>query len=224
MATLQIIAYDQQTLTLFLSGLAGATGTPVVDGYGLSESETQAGLYSCTVSGLAGEFYAFAKNEDDDLAFVGYFTLANDSGTYRSYDYQVYADAATIEALTTAVNAVKLKTDTIGIGGTQQTGRPGGATIVTYVGEVYTITLPTDDFTSNTLSIVWETRGGNGTDVAEVVDDNCVKTSTTTAFAIPSAVAATAQRLSYAIRDTANGDKVLAFGEWRVETAPQSDT
>lgn len=221
MATLQLIAYEGQTLTLYLDGLAGSSGTPDVGGYEVTEVD--GGLYEASVSGLTGEFYAWARNDEEELAFAGYYVLADDAGVYRYFDYQVNSAQTSIDEFQSVLEAIKRKTDTIRVGGSAQTAQTAGTDIISYVGETQSVTIATEDYQSKTLIIVWEPFAGV-TDVATVVDANITKTDSTIAFALPAAVGESARTLKYSIRDTANGDEVLALGRWRVLEAATVDS
>lgn len=222
MATVQILAYEGQTLTIYFSPRSGASGSPSGSGYLMDEHPVHGGLYEANVTGLLGEFYIYARNAEGELAFAGYVDIATEAGTYRHYDYQVYADAQTIQDLTDAVNAVKAKTDLIGVSGASNIARSEASNITTFVGETHSITLPTDDFSSNNLVVAWETTDKTE-DVAKVLNADISKTTTSIEFSIPAEVTATARNLLYSIRDEVNGNRVLAHGFWRVLNTANPD-
>ena len=118
------------------------------------------------------------------------------------------------------LSAIKTKTDLITAGGfTVQ--RLSGRTINLFVFETYDYTLSTEDYTLKTINIAFEY---NDTDVAAIADGDITKTSNSITFAIPAAVTSSAPRkLQYSIRDTANGNEVLVYGEVHVRSAAKDD-
>ena len=128
---------------------------------------------------------------------------------------------ATPEVIYTTREAeIKAKTDLITAGGfTVQ--RLSGRTINLFVFETYDYTLSTEDYTAKTINIAFEY---NDTDVAAIADGDITKTSNSITFAIPAAVTSSAPRkLQYSIRDTANGNEVLVYGEVHVRSAAKDD-
>ena len=74
--------YDT-ALTAKLTSVGG-TGTPNAAGYACTNTN---GLQSLSITeALVGEFYCFAYDINDDIAYQGYVVLADDTGTYRVDD------------------------------------------------------------------------------------------------------------------------------------------
>ena len=121
---------------------------------------------------------------------------------------------------TTREAEIKAKTDLIASGAIALS-RLAGTRLEFFVGETHTFTLTTDDYTSKTLALIFETTAG--VDVATVADGSLTTTSSSVAFAIPAAVTASVTRMRWALRDTAGGDEVLRFGTVVVSAAAESD-
>lgn len=79
--------YEGENLKSYLVGQVGSAGTPNISGYTTTDV-LDPGLYLFTVpENLVGEFSVKALDSSSGVVFRGYVTLANDTNTYRCYDY-----------------------------------------------------------------------------------------------------------------------------------------
>jgi hypothetical protein len=113
----QFVAYENQSLTAFLAGREGATGTPA-GSYACSEVDS--GQYQFTViEDLVGEFDLEVKDASGELAVRQYVNLQDDTEIYPGYNFSKAelvggdATAANQAILQTAINQLKAKFDLI---------------------------------------------------------------------------------------------------------------
>lgn len=84
---ISFISYEDEILTVYLTGLIGATGTPNPSGYEALDVLDE-GLYLATLpEALIGEFSVKALDSTSGVAYRGYTNILDDTNTYRCYDY-----------------------------------------------------------------------------------------------------------------------------------------
>jgi hypothetical protein len=223
----EFITYAGQTLTAYLAARTGATGTPAVD-YACTEIDT--GQYRFTVDeALVGEFDLEVKDATDELALRQFVGLLDDTEIHRAYDYTVAdvqggdASLANQEDMIATLAAIQSQANLLTAGAVMVLPcRVAGSTLTVFLGETHQIVLETNDWTSKTVRLVFETED-SVTDIASIDDAGLTKTASTTAFTMPLAVTNAIRRLRYSFRDEGNGDEVLAWGKIKVRPAPLLD-
>lgn len=77
-------AHPGQTLTVFLTALSGATGTPNSSGYSATESN---GFYDITITeALDGQFQWYAEDSNNEVVANGITDLVDDTDMYWGFD------------------------------------------------------------------------------------------------------------------------------------------
>jgi hypothetical protein len=93
--------------------------------------------------------------------------------------------------------------------------------VTSFIGEESPKTIPSGDYTSFSVKVVFE-RFGSVSDLAVVFDADLTKTSDSVTFNIPAEIAERTQFVKYSIRRHSN-DEVLILGNWRVRHATLED-
>jgi hypothetical protein len=92
--------------------------------------------------------------------------------------------------------------------------------VSSFLGEVSEITIPSDDYTSTNIRIVWEPVK-NSRDIAVIPNADISKFSTHITFTIPEIIANKVRDTKFSVRDGVG--KVLIYGIWTVKPAALLD-
>jgi len=181
------------------------------------------GVIALTENGSTGEYSA--STFVDDTSYNIYEETTS-PGTPASTDTKIGSIAPPMSSDIASIEAdlllIKEKTDQINAYDVYPPTRQAQNTVTVYLGETTSLSFVTaSDYSAKTLNVVW--RDADDVLVANTPDAGITKTTTTiTVDSLPTAVTEEVRILSYAIRDSDDGDRVLAYGECYVKYAATS--